>query len=171
MLPTCSGKLRGDLRAVPHKVLVPVLSETVVSIIIHAIVILFIIKGIGCNPVINIHLPELLSLEITVHLFTRILEDGLTTEAMPLEIVMVWPPLVVMVFISKCCFCNIFVLVSTCHPLRISKSRCSDHDLDTGAHTRGDAHAQQEAKDVRKASAPGVDQAYNNFSLFPLKAP
>ena len=103
MLPTCSGQLRGDLRPVPHHIILPVLAETVISIVIHVVIILVILQGIGSHPA-NVPIQNCSStLSFIVYLFTKILDDGLTTEAMPLEMVMVWPPLVLMVFIPSHC--------------------------------------------------------------------
>ena len=51
MLPTCSRELRGNLGPVPHHVLVPILAETVITIIIHVIIVIVILQGIGSDPV------------------------------------------------------------------------------------------------------------------------
>ena len=50
VLPTCSRQLRGNLGAVPHDVLVSVLAKTVIAVIMHVIIIVVILQGIGCDP-------------------------------------------------------------------------------------------------------------------------
>ena len=50
VLPTCSRQLRGNLGPVPHDVLVSVLAKTVITVIIHVIIIIVVLQGIGSDP-------------------------------------------------------------------------------------------------------------------------
>ena len=114
MLPTCSRQLRGQLRALVQHLVVTIISEAVITIVVHVILVLVIVHAncIGSNPtsrnvkMLELNLGAMFKLIVTLHielgtcLFTRIPDELFTTDAMPLlEMVIVCPPLELMVFI------------------------------------------------------------------------